>query len=134
MAVKNKNLKKGFTLPEAVVAAALLLIAIVPVLKALTTANIDSVIIEKRTQSLYYAEGKLNQIKAKSIYDFNDITESNVNLGNSYLCNANLSTVPGNSYLKQISVSVGLDTNCNGILEDSEIDVTLQTQVAQRWP
>ena len=130
-AIKNKG---GFTLPEVIVAAALLLIAIVPILKALTTANLDSAIIERRTQSLYLAQGKLNHIKAESVYDFNDVTETNTNLGNSYFCNVSQTAVSGNSYLKSVSVSVGRDTNGNGTLESGETEVTLQTQIAKRWP
>ncbi|MGA2915174.1 MAG: prepilin-type N-terminal cleavage/methylation domain-containing protein [Sedimentisphaerales bacterium] len=126
--------KNGFTLPEVVVAAALLLIAIVPILKALTAANLDSVIIEKRTQSLYLAQEKLNQIKAKSIYDFNTISETDANLGNSYYCDVSQTLVSGNDYLKKVIVSVGLDVNRSGTLEESEKEVTLQTQIAKRWP
>ena len=122
----------GFTLPEVVVAAALLLIAIVPILKALTQANLNSVIIERRTQSLCLAQGKLNQIKARSIYNFdNNFSESNTALGNSYLCNVSQTTVSSN--LKAISVSVGLDLNGNGALTSDEVEVSLQTQIARRW-
>jgi len=131
--VKNKrNFRAGFTLTEAVVAAALLLIAIVPILKALTQANLNSVIIERRTQSLCLAQGKLNQIKAKSIYNFdNNFTETNTSLGgSSYLCNVAQTVVSG--YLKTISVSVGLDTNSNGVLAGNEIEVTLQSRIAKR--
>jgi hypothetical protein len=114
------------------VAAALLLIAIVPILKALTQANLNSVIIERRTQSLCLAQGKLNQIKARSIYNFdNNFSESNTALGNLYLCNVSQTTVSSN--LKAISVSVGLDLNGNGALTSDEVEVSLQTQIARRW-
>jgi len=119
-------------LPEVVVAAALLLIAIVPILKALTQANLDSVVIERRTQSLCFAQGKLDRIKARSVYNFdNNFNESNTSLGNSYLCNVS-QTIAG-SNLKTISVSVGQDINGNGELTSDEVEVTLQTQIAKRW-
>jgi prepilin-type N-terminal cleavage/methylation domain-containing protein len=128
---KTVNKKGGFTLPEVVVAAALLLIVIVPIIKALTQANLDSIIIQRRTQSLCFAQGKLNQIRGKSIYNFdNNFAETNTNLGNSYLCNVTQTTVSSN--LKSISVSVGQDINRNGTLASSEIEVTLQTQIARR--
>lgn len=131
--IKNKRAtRSGFTLPEVIVAAALLLAAIVPILKALTQANLNTVIIERRTQSLCLAQGKLNQIKAKSIYNFSDdFDETNTSLGNSYYCNVSETTV--NSNLKAISVSVGMDVNKNNSLGSDEIEVTLQTQVAKRW-
>lgn len=125
--------RNAFTLPEVVVAAALLLIAIVPILKALTQANLNSIIIERRTQSLCYAQGKLNQIKARSIYNFdNNFNENDASLGNSYLCNVSQTIVSGN--LKAISVSVGQDINRNGTLSEDEVEVELQTQIAKRWP
>jgi prepilin-type N-terminal cleavage/methylation domain-containing protein len=126
------NRCEGFTLPEVVVAAALLLVAMVPILKALTQANLDSVIIERRTQSLCLAQGKLNQIKARSIYDFNSISDSNTALGNSYLCRVTQTTVSSN--LKAITVSVGQDIDRDGSLTADEVEITLQTQIAKRWP
>jgi Tfp pilus assembly protein PilV len=131
--VRNKrNFRAGFTLTEAVVAAALLLIAIVPILKALTQANLNSVIIERRTQSLCLAQGKLNQIKARSIYGFDTVSsQSNEVLTGSYLCNT---TIGGSGDLKTVTVSVGQDTSNNGALDSGEIEITLQTQIAKRWP
>lgn len=132
MSAAIRKSRSGFTLPEVVVAAALLLIAIVPILKALTQANLDSVVIERRTQSLCFAQGKLDRIKARSVYNFdNNFNESNTSLGNSYLCNVS-QTIAG-SNLKTISVSVGQDINGNGELTSDEVEVTLQTQIAKRW-
>lgn len=129
--IKNKRkFRKGFTLTEAVVAAALLLVAMVPILKALTQANLNTVIIERRTQSLCMAQGKLNDIKARSIYGFDTISsQSNEVLTGSYLCNT---VIGGSGYLKTISVSVGKDVNQNGILGSDEIEVVLQSQIAKR--
>ena len=128
--IKNKG---GFTLPEVIVAAALLLFAIVPILKALTQANLNSIIIERRTQSLCLAQGKLNQIKAKSIYNFDSVSSQDDEvLSGSYLCNT---TVGGSGDLKTIKVSVGLNRDPTIIkLDDDEIEITLQTQIVRRWP
>jgi Tfp pilus assembly protein PilV len=121
-AIKNKRkFRCGFTLTEAVVAAALLLIAMVPILKALTQANLNTVIIERRTQSLCLAQGKLNDIKARSIYGFDAISsQKNEVLTGSYLCNT---AIDGSGYLKTVSVSVGMDVNKNGALDSDEIEV-----------
>ncbi|MDD5134252.1 MAG: hypothetical protein PHP01_02420 [Phycisphaerae bacterium] len=131
--MKNKrNFRPGFTLTEAVVAAALLLIAIVPILKALTQANLNSVIIERKTQSLCLAQGKLSDIKARSIYGFDAISsQSNEVLAGSYLCNT---TIGGSGNLKTVIISVGSDINNNGALSSAEVEITLQTQIAKRWP
>lgn len=133
MPVKIKNRRKfrgGFTLTEAVVAAALLLIAMVPILKALTHANLNTVIIERRTQSLCLAQGKLNDVKARSIYSFDAVSsQSNEVLTGSYLCNT---VIGGSGYLKTVSVSVGMDVNRNGILGSDEIEIVLQSKIAKR--
>ncbi|MHB0945653.1 MAG: hypothetical protein ACYC3B_00600 [Sedimentisphaerales bacterium] len=132
-AIKNRRkFRGGFTLTVAVVAAALLLIALVPILKALTQANLNSVIIERRTQSLCLAQGKLNDIEARSIYSFDAVSsQSNEVLIGSYLCNT---AIGGSGYLKTVTISVGMDVNNNGILNSDEIEVVLQSQIAKRQP
>jgi hypothetical protein len=93
---------------------------------------LNSVIIERRTQSLCLAQGKLNQIKARSIYGFDTVSsQSNEVLTGSYLCNT---TIGGSGDLKTVTVSVGQDTSNNGALDSGEIEITLQTQIAKRWP
>jgi type II secretory pathway pseudopilin PulG len=129
--LKQQN-QKALTLPEVVVAAALLLIALVPILKGLTQANMNSVIIERKTQCLCLAQAKLNNIQARSIYNFDSISsQSNETLSGSYLCSTTVSSV--NSNLKAITVSVGQDRNSNSALGSDEIEITLQTQIARRW-
>jgi len=132
--LKRQN-QKGLTLPEVVVAAALLLIALVPILKGLTQAHINSIVIERKTQSLCLAQAKLNNIQAKSIYDFDSIPDqSNEVLSGSYLRYTTSQMVAGsNDNLKAITVSVGQDLNSNSTLDGDEIGVTLQTQIARRW-
>ena len=129
----RRQRQKGITLTEVVVTSVLLAFALVPILKALTQANLNSVVIERRTQSLCLAQAKLNQLQAQSTYNFADIaTQNNEVLSGSYLCNTTVTTV--SSYLKSIKVDVGLDRNANGTLGSDEIEITLQTQIAQRWP
>jgi Tfp pilus assembly protein PilV len=128
----KRRFRSGFTLTEAVVAAALLLVAMVPILKALTQANLNSIVIERRTQSLCLAQGKLNDIKARSIYSFGAVaSQNNEVLTGSYLCNT---VIGGTEDLKTVSVSVGMDVNKNNALDSGEIEVVLQSQIARRWP
>jgi len=122
----------GFTLTEVVVASAILIIAIVPILKALTSAHVSTTIIEHRTHSLTLAQAKLDEIRARSIYHYSDsFTETNSSLDGPYLCNVDDSFVSDN--LRTITVSVGYDLNGNSTLETEEIEVTLATLVARRW-
>ena len=124
----------GFTLTEVVVASALLIIAISPILKALTSAHLGSTIIEHKTRSLTLAQAKLDEIKARSIYDYTNggatFAESNTSLGFSYLCNV---TDDSGDPLKTITVSVGYDSNGDSTLAAGEIKVTLTTLLARRW-
>jgi prepilin-type N-terminal cleavage/methylation domain-containing protein len=122
----------GFTLTEVVIATSLLAIAIIPILKALTSAHVTSAIIERKTSSLIFAQAKLDEIKARSIYDYSStFTETNTSLEALYLCNVEDSSV--NANLRQIKVSVGEDLNGNSTLDANEIQVTLVTLVARRW-
>jgi hypothetical protein len=129
--LKHKKGCTGFTLTEAVMASALLIIVMVPILKALTTAHVSTSIIEHRTNSLIFAQSKLDEIKARMINYYTDTyTETNSVINGSYLCNVDDSSV--NSNLKQITVSVGHDFNGNSTLETDEIEVTLATLIARR--
>ena len=125
----------GVSIIEVVIASALLIIAIVPILKSLTIAHASSTAIEFKTRSLVLAQAKLDEIKAKSIYDFTNsdasFAESNTSLGDSYLCNV---TDDSADPLKTISVSVGYDANGDSSLGGSEVKITLTTLLARRWP
>jgi len=122
----------GFTLTEVVVASGLLIIAVVPILKALTIAQATSITIERKTRSLVLAQGKLEEIRARSIYHYmSSFDESSVSLSGSYLCNVSDNEHPS---LRTITVSVGYDVNGDSNLSSGEILVTLTTCVAKRWP
>ena len=128
----DKNQAAGFTLTEVVVASTLLAIAIVPILKALTTAHLNTAIIERRTRSLVLAEAKLDEIKARSIYHYGDtFAEADSSLDGSYL--GSVEDVSAGSNLRKITVSVGYDLNGNNNLDANEIEVTLATLIARRW-
>ena len=113
-------------------ASALLIIALVPILKALTSAHASSMIVEHRTISLVLAQGKLDEIKARSVYHYDDsYTETDSSVDGSYLCNVSDSAVSAD--LRQITVSVGYDLSGNSVLDAGEIEVTLATLLARRW-
>ncbi len=137
MPVGNQNSKignrsAGFTLTEVVVASAILIIAIVPILRALTSAHVSTTIIEHRTHSLILAQAKLDEIRVRSIYHYSDsFTETNSSPDGPYLCNVEDSFVSAS--LRTITVSVGYDLNGNSTLEADEIEITMATLVARRW-
>ena len=126
------NRYKGLTFTEVVVASALLLIVMVPILKALTSAQVSAAIIEQKTRSLMLAQAKLEDIKARSIYSYNSsFAESNTSVDGAYLCTVTDSGPA--SDLRQITVEVGYDLDGSGTLDAQEVDVTLSTLVARRW-
>ncbi len=131
---KTNRRNKGLSIIEVAMASALLIVAMVPILRSLTKANMMSTDIERKTQSLVLAQSKLDDIRARSIYNFGSsgsFTAGNVILSGSYLCNVVDSTV--STDLKQITVSVGYDGNGSGTLSSDEVEVTLTTYLANRW-
>jgi hypothetical protein len=128
----KRRTNAGLTLTEVVIASALLITAMVPILKGLTSANLGTVILERKTRSLVLAQGKLEKIKAHSVYHYSQsFAESNLSLDGLYLCNVADQATSGN--LRKITVSVGYDYNGDNILGSDEIEVTLATYIAKRW-
>ncbi|MHC4533137.1 MAG: type IV pilus modification PilV family protein [Planctomycetota bacterium] len=130
--IPAKRKSGGFTLTEVIIASSLLVIAIIPILRALTAAQVSTRIIEHRTHSLALAQAKLDEIKARTVYHYSDTyAETNTALEGLYLCNVADSSV--NVNLRQITISVGQDLNGNSTLDADEIEITLATLIANRW-
>jgi hypothetical protein len=128
----RRGWRAGVTLTEVVVASALLVVAIVPVLRAWTIAQVTTGTVERRTRSLQLAQRELERIKARSIYHYDDgFAETSRALEDGFLCTVD---DDGDPNLKSIAVSVGLDRNGDGVLAAGEIDVCLSTCLAKRWP
>jgi len=126
----NKRRRAGVSIVEVVVASSLLLIALVPILKAMTTAQVTSRLVERKTRSLMLAQGKMSDIQARAIYEFSsDYAQTGTVLDAQYLCNV---SDDEDSSLKTISVSVGYDANGDNTLASEEILVTLKTMIALR--
>ncbi len=124
----------GLTLVEVVVASALLVVVMVPILRCLTIAHASSIKIEHKTRSLILAQAKLDKIKVRSIYDYTNggisFAETNTPVDDSYLCNV---TDDSGDPLKTITVSVGFDSNGDNTLSAGEVETTLATLLARRW-
>jgi prepilin-type N-terminal cleavage/methylation domain-containing protein len=130
--IRKNRACKGFTLSEVLVASLLLTIVMVPILKGLTSAHTLDVKVECRMRSLTLAEARLEDIKARSIYNYSiDFNDASSSLEGAYLCKVVDSAV--SSDLRAILLSVGYDENGNNLLEGSEVEVTLKTLLARRW-
>ena len=124
--------RAAFTLTEVVVASALLIVAIVPILKGLTGVHLNSSIIERKTISLTLAQTKLDEIKARSVYNYTtNFTETNNSIDGSYLCSVKDGAISAN--LRSVAVTVGYDLDGDNALGGSEVYVTLETLIARRW-
>jgi len=120
----------GVALLEVIVASGLLVIGVVPILKALTTAQVTSRLVDQKTHCLTLAQAKQGEIAARSIGNFDaSYAETGTSLDGNYLCNV---TDNGHASLKTISVAVGFDHDGNGSIAGREIMVTLTTLVAKR--
>jgi Tfp pilus assembly protein PilV len=122
---------KGMTLTEVVVASTLMLVAMIPMLKGLSNSHMVSAAVEQKTRALAMAQAKMDEIRARSIYDYvASFTENNTSLGGSYL--RTVSDTASGTEKRIVTVSVGHDDNGNNILNVDETDVELSTIIAKR--
>ena len=128
----RQKARAGLTLTEVVIASSVLIIAMVPILKGLTSAHLGTIIIERKTRSLVLTQAKLDEIKARSVYNYSQsYAQTNLSLDGPYLCN--ITDEPNGSDLRKITVSAGYDLDDNNILDSDEIEVTQATYLANRW-
>ncbi len=124
--------RKGLTITEVVVASSLLIVAMVPILRALTVVHMGSVMIERKTMSLNLAKAKLDEIRARSIYNYADsFTLVNASLDGTYLCN--VTDQSQGADLRKVVVEVGFDHDEDNVLDADETEVDLATNIARRW-
>lgn len=113
-------------------ASGLLVVAMVPILRGLTAAHLNSNIIERKTRSLTLAQAKLDDIKVRSIYFYTtSYAVSNLALEGNYLCN--VADTGSISDIRTITVEVGLDLDGDSFLAAGEVSVSLSTLLANRW-
>jgi len=128
----NTPARGGFTLTEVVVASALLIIAIVPILKGLTSVHVHASQIEYKTRALNIAQARLEEIKARSVYNYgSSYSESNTRIDGVYLRTVTDTAISAN--LRHITVICGYDADGNRVLAAGETLVTLETLIARRW-
>jgi len=125
-------IRRGITIAEVVVASAIMLAAIVPILHALTRAQATARLVEWKTHSLVLAQGKLEEIRAQACKDYDQsFSRSSVELDDGYLCTV-IDSYTQRAEIRTITVSVGYDQDGDGSLDQDESLVTLQGQIARR--
>lgn len=130
--VSRRRRCSGVTLAEAVVASALLLISIIPLLKALTAAHVMDRVVERKSWSLMLAQRELERVRAQCLYHYDEsYGRASAVVQDGYLCTV---VDDRDLALRTIAVSVGFDADGDGALSSGEIAVRLCTRVARRWP
>ena len=124
-----KGRRSGVTLTEVIVASALLAIAIAPLLKALTAAQVEDRAIERKSWSLLLAQQELEWIRARCVrhYDACYRVDSKP-MRDGYLCTV---ADDGHPSLRTVTASVGLDQDNDGVLSRNEVEVSLCTRLAR---
>ena len=116
---------------EVVVASSLLAIAMIPMLKGLTISQMTSTAVDRKTQSLILAQGKMEEIRARCLNDYSlSFNDSDLSMGSSFYCD--VSDTSAGSDLRVIEVSVGFDDNGNSVHDVGESDALLTTKMARR--
>jgi Tfp pilus assembly protein PilV len=119
----------GVTLTEVIVASALLALAVAPLLKALTAAQIEDRAIERKSWSLLLAQQELEGIRARCLRHYDTCYRvSSKPIRDGYLCTV---ADDGHASLRTVTVSVGLDQNNDGVLSTGEVEVRLSTRLAR---
>lgn len=120
---------RGVTLPEVIVASALLLMGIAPLLKALTLAQVQARAIERKSWSLLLAQRELEWLRARCLRPHDACCRTSAKaVGDGYLCTVTDNEDPS---LRDVTVSVGLDQNGDGVLSAGEVEVRLSTRLAR---
>lgn len=123
--------ERAFTLAEVLASVVLLAAALVPVIQAISSSQATGTRSQRATRSLFFAEQRIEQIRNAALQSFNDdFSDTGEHLGDGFFCIVVDEEV--NALLKRISVMVGFDADGSGDLDDTEIDVVLDTQIARR--
>ncbi len=121
--------RSGVTLAEVIVASALLALAITPLLKALTAAQVEDRAIERKSWSLLLAQEELEGIRARCLRRYDACYRvSSKAIRDGYLCTV---ADDENPSLRTVTVSVGLDQDNDGVLSPGEVEVNLSTRLAR---
>lgn len=123
----------GFTLVEVLVASLLLLVAVIPILKALNGSFMATAYIQQKTHSLRIAQSKLEEIRARSLYtwgSFGAYNETAASFG-AYRYKVT-DTLHASQEYRTITIEAGFDKDGDNQLENNEVLIELVTIIARR--
>lgn len=122
-------MRRGISLVEVVVASALLVASLVPVLRAMTVSQITARRIARTSQSLIIAQGTLERLRARAESDY----DQSLAVEASSPTEGYWVSVTDNAHpvLREVTVSVGYDGDQSQTLSADEIRVVLTTCIAR---
>jgi Tfp pilus assembly protein PilV len=120
----------GFTLVEVISATLILSGTILGFLRIMADNLRITRETERRMTAIVLAEGDMERIKGALHSDFDtNISAWSNDLESGYL--ASRSVTSQGTYLKEIAIEVGYDTNGNSSLDSDEVLIELNTQYAE---
>lgn len=122
----------GFTLVEVITAAALLVVAILPIMNGMVNINRHNLATNRKTICLYLAQTEIEKVKAILRTDFtHSVSVNNRTNDEGFLCS--IECVDLDEYLRKVTVGIGYDNNNNHNLDESEISIRLSTLITRRY-
>jgi prepilin-type N-terminal cleavage/methylation domain-containing protein len=123
----------GFTLLEILLTIVILGIALIPLMELLPRALVHDAQVERETKVAFLAQQKLEEVKSKAIYDFNqDYNESATAFPSPDSTFKYTVSDDQGSEIKEIAVNVWYDRNGDNDIDDDEEEIELNTKVAER--
>ena len=103
----------------------------IPILKALTYSHSFSIKSERKSKSLLFAKGQIEELRARSILDDYESEWSQTNgvLGGGYYYNI---YADSDSVLRTVTVETGYDLDQDLHLDSGEILIELRTLIAKQ--
>ena len=131
--IAHSHREDGYTILEIVLTIAILSIALIPLMEMLPRALLLDDQLEQRARAAFLAQRKLEEVKGKAIYDFDqDYTESATAFAAPDAKFKYTVTDQEADGIKEVGVNVWYDTDSSGSAGDDEENVELNTKIARR--
>ena len=127
------SLADGYTLLEVLLAISIMSIALIPLMEMLPQALLLDAQLEREAKAAFLAQRKLEEVKSKAIYDFDqDYTESATAFPSPDSAFKYTVSDDQGAEIKEIAVNVWYDKDGNGSAGSDEEQIELNTKIAKR--
>lgn len=127
------SLEDGYTLLEIILTISILSIALIPLMEMLPQALLLDAQLEREAKAAFLAQRKLEEVKSKAIYDFDqDYTEPATAFSSPDSTFKYTVSDDQGAEIKEIAVNVWYDEDGNGSASSDEEQIELNTKIAKR--